>query len=129
MWLSTMTRPDISNAVRGVARHSHNLTDRHWKAGLKIMEYLHGSRGIGLSFVRGSGLDLTAYSDTDLADKCNDRRSVSGAVITSGCAAVSWASSTQRCVTLSTAQTECVVLGEGVKEALLTGPVVSFICP
>ena len=54
---------------------------------------------------------------------------MSGAVITSGCAAVSWASSTQRCVTLSSAQAEYVVLGEGVKEAFLTGAVLSFICP
>ena len=74
MWLSTMTRPDISNAVRTVARHSHNPTDRHWKAVLKIMAYLHGTRGMGLTFVRGSGLDLTAYSDADYADKSNDRR-------------------------------------------------------
>ena len=37
MWPSTMTRPDISNAVRAVARHSHNPTDRRWKAVLKIM--------------------------------------------------------------------------------------------
>ena len=28
-----------------------NPTDRHWKAVLKIMSYLHGSRGIGLNFV------------------------------------------------------------------------------
>ena len=97
MWLSTMTRPDISNAVRAVARHSHNPTDRHWKAVLKVMTYLHGTRGMGLTFVRCSGLDLTVYSD-DYADKSNDRRSVSGTVIT-----VSYASSTQRCVTLSTA--------------------------
>ena len=76
MWLSTITRPDISNVVRAVARHSHSPTDRHWKAVLKIMTYLHGTRGMGLTFVRISGLDLTAYSDADLADKSNDRRSV-----------------------------------------------------
>ena len=29
MWLSTMIRPDISNAVRAVVRHSRNPTDRH----------------------------------------------------------------------------------------------------
>ena len=84
MWLPTMARPDISNAVRSVARHSHNPTDRHWKAVLKIMAYLHGTRGMGLTFLRGSGLDLTAYSDADYADKSNDRRSVSGTVITLG---------------------------------------------
>ena len=129
MWLSTMTRPDISNAVHAVARHSHNPTDRHWKAVLKIMTYLHGTRGMGLTFVRDSGLDLTAYSDADYADKSNDRRSVSGTVITLEGAAASWASSTQRCVTLSTAEAEYVALVEGVKEALFTGAVLSFICP
>ena len=52
MWLSTMTRPNISNAVRVVARQSHNPTDRHWKAVLKITAYLHGTRGMGLTLVR-----------------------------------------------------------------------------
>ena len=129
MWLSTITRPDMSNAVRAVARHSHNPTGRHWKPVLKIMAYLHGTRGMGLTFVRGSGLDLTTYSDADYADKSNDRRSVSGTVISLGGAAVSWASSTQRCVTLPTAEAEYVSLGEGVKEVLFTGAVLSFICP
>ena len=129
MWLSTMTRPDISNAVRAVARHSHNSTDRHWKAVLKIMANLQGTRGMGLTFVRGSGLDLTAYRDADYVDKSTDRRSVSGTVITLRGAAVSWVSSTQRCVTLSTAEAEYVALGEGVQEALFTGAVLSFICP
>ena len=115
MWLSNMTRPDISNAVRAVARHSHNPTDRDWKAVLKTMPYLHGTRGMGLAFTRGSRLDLTAYSDADYADKSNHRRSVSGTAITLGGAAVSRASSTQRCGTLSTAEAEYVVLGEGVK--------------
>ena len=103
MWLSTMTRPDISNAVRAVACHSHNPTDRQWKTVLKIMAYLHGTRGMKMIFVRGSGLDLTAYSDADYADKSNDRRSVSGTVIALGGDAVSRASITQRCVTLSPA--------------------------
>ena len=129
MLLSTMTRPDISNAVRAVARRSQIPTDRHWKAVLKIMAYLHGTRGMGLTFVSGSGLDLTAYSDADYADKSNDRRSVSGTVITLEGAAVSWASSTQRCGTLSTAEAEYVALGEGVTEAWFTEAVLSFICP
>ena len=49
MWLFTMTRPDISNAVRDVARYSHNPTGRHWKA-----SYEHNgipSRDQGLSLI------------------------------------------------------------------------------
>ena len=129
MLLSYMILPDISNAVRAVARHFHNPTDRHWKAVVKNMAYLHRTRGMGLNFDRGSGLDMAAYSDADYADKSNDRRSVSGTVITLRGAAVSWASSTQRCVTLSTAKAVYVALGEGVKEALVAGAVLKFVCP
>ena len=32
VWLSTMTRPDISIAVRGVLRLSNNPTEKHRKA-------------------------------------------------------------------------------------------------
>ena len=53
------------------------------------MTYLHGTRGVRLTFVRGSGLDLTAYSDADYLDKPNGRCSVSGTVITLGGAAIS----------------------------------------
>ena len=41
----------IWNALRAVARHSHNPTDRHWEAVLKMMAYLHGTRGMGFTFV------------------------------------------------------------------------------
>ena len=129
MWLSTMTRPHISNAVRAVARHYHNPTGRHWKAVLKTMAYLHGTRGMGLTLARGSGLHLTVYSDAEYVDESNDRRSVSGTVINLGGAAVSWASSTHRCDDLSTAEAEYVALGERVKEALFTGAALCFIFP
>ena len=82
---------------------------------------------MGLTFVRASGLDLTAYSDANYVDKSNDRRSMSGTAITLGGAAVSWASSTQSCTTLPTAEAEYVALREGVEETLFTGAV--FICP
>ena len=64
----------------------------------------------------------------NLSDKSKDRRSVSGTLITLGGAAVSWASSTQRCVALSTAEAGYLALREGVKDASCTGAVLSFIC-
>ena len=36
VWLSTMTRPDITNAVQTVARYAHTPTERPWHAILKI---------------------------------------------------------------------------------------------
>ena len=43
MWLAGMTRPDIANAARAVARHSHNPCERHWKAAVKILAYLNST--------------------------------------------------------------------------------------
>ena len=46
-----------------------------------------------------------------------------------GGAVIGWASSTQRCVTLFTAEVEYVALGERGKGALFTGAMLSIICP
>ncbi|CAB1107753.1 unnamed protein product [Ectocarpus sp. CCAP 1310/34] len=40
IWIANKTRPDISNAVRAVARHSHEPKKIHWKAAQKILNYL-----------------------------------------------------------------------------------------
>ena len=67
-----------------------------------------------------AGLGIGFDCDADYADESNDRRSVSGTVVTLGGATVSWASSTQRCVV------EYVALGGGMKEASFTGAVPSI---
>ena len=40
MWIANQSRPNISNAVQAVARHSHALKMKHWKAAVKVMKYL-----------------------------------------------------------------------------------------
>ena len=118
MWLSTMTRPDITNAVRAVARYAHEPTERLWQAIMKILSYLNGS-----------GLSLNVYADADYASKENDRRSVSGISVTLGGTVVSHTSKTQRVVPLSTSGAEYIAAEEGVKEALYVRAVLSFIAP
>ena len=98
VWLSTMTRPDITNAVRAVARYAHEPTERLWQAIMKILSYLNGTRSLGITYVRGSGLSLKSYADADYANKDNDRRSVSGIAVTLRGTVVSHASKTQRVV-------------------------------
>ena len=120
-------RPDIPNALRVVARHSHNPTDRQLKAVMKITAYLHGTRDSGLTFVRGSGLELTAYSDANYADESSDRRSVSETAVTLGGAAVSWVSCTQN-VSSCPQNRQSTSPSEGVNETLFTGAVLSVIC-
>ena len=129
LWLSTMTRPDITNAVRAVARYAHTPSERLWKAIMQILSYLKGTKGLGITYVRGSGLGLEVYADADYADKANDRRSVSGIAVTLGGTVVSHASKTQHVVSLSTSEAEYIAAGDGVKEALFVRAVLSFIAP
>ncbi|CAN0489253.1 unnamed protein product, partial [Laminaria digitata] len=129
MWLTVMSTPDIANAVRAVARHSHNSTARHRKAVIMIIEYLLGTKNVGLTFERGSGLNLSVFTDANYAEKADDRRSVTGVAVSLGNSVVSWGSSTQNIVTLSTTKAEYVALGDGVKEALFAKSVLSFVVP
>ena len=129
MWLSTMTRPDTTNAVRAVARYAHEPTERLWQAITKILSYLNGTKSLGSTYVRGSGLSLNVYADADYANKENDRRSVSGMAVTLGGTVVSHASKTQRVVSLSTSEAKYTAAGDGVKDALFVRAVLSFIAP
>ena len=129
MWLVTMTRPDIANAVRAVARHSHSPTERHWKAVLKIIEYLLDSKYLGLTFERGSGLELSLWTDSNYAEKADDRRSVSGIAVMMCYVVVAWASLTQKVHALSTTEAEYISITDGVKELLFAKGVVSFLVP
>ena len=85
MWLSISTRPDISNAVRAVARYLTAPKAIHWKAALGILEYINGTSAYGITFQRGNvssiSLEVFAKNADDYASKATDRRSVSGGAI------------------------------------------------
>ena len=50
IWLVVMSRPDITNAVRAVSRHSNSPAERHWKAVLQILRYLLETKDLSLTF-------------------------------------------------------------------------------
>ena len=127
MWLVVMSRPDITNAVRAVSRHSNSSAERHWKAVLQIIRNLLGTKDLSLTSEWGSGLDISVFTDANYAEKADGRRSVSWVAVTVGKSSVNWFSSTQKSVTLST--TEAVAVGDGVKEPLFVKGVLSFIIP
>lgn len=52
LYLSTRTRPDISFAVGNVARFCSKPTKDHWTAVKPILLYLHGTRQLGLHYIK-----------------------------------------------------------------------------
>ena len=129
MWLANQTRPDISNAVRAVARFAHAPKHKHWKAARGILEYLKVTSDYGVTFQRGSGLELVVYADAAYAPKETKRKSVSGGAVMCGGAAIQWISRTQKCTTLSSSEAEYVPMAGGFKEALFLRPVWRFLLP
>ena len=89
MWLANQTRPDISNAVRAVARYARAPKSVHWREALSILKYLKTTSDLGITYRRGSGLDLEGFADANYASKATDRRSVSGGGVMCGGAVVS----------------------------------------
>ena len=109
-----------SNAVRAVARHSHEPKKSHWKAAQKILNYLLETAHLTFKFKQDSSVDLVGtlvYVDADFASKATDRRSVSGAMVFVAKMLVVWVSRTQKCVSQSTSEAEYLAMGD-VKERL-----------
>ena len=123
MWLSTQTRPDISNAVGAMARYCAASERVHWRAALGILGYVGRTSSFGITFERGSGggLHLQALADADYASKAADRRSVSGGFVICAGACVSWFARTQKFAMLSITEAEYVALGDIAKEVLFLG--------
>ena len=74
-------------------------------------------------------MNLSVFADANNAEKADDRRSVSGVAVTLGNSVVSWVSSTQKNIHLSTTEAEYVALGDVVKEPLFAKSVLYFMVP
>ena len=61
---------------------------------------------------------LEGYTDADLADDIDSRKSTSGYLTTFAGGAISWQSKLQKCVALSTTEAEYIASTEACKEML-----------
>ncbi|CAB1097712.1 unnamed protein product [Ectocarpus sp. CCAP 1310/34] len=129
MWIANQTRPDISNAVWAVARHSREPKKSHWKAAQKILNYLLETAHQTLKYKQDDTVEVgtLVYVDADFASKATDRRSVSGPLVLVADCPVAWISRTQKCVSLSTSEVEYIAMGDGVKEALFVNGMLEFL--
>ena len=131
LWIALLTRPDITNAVRAVARYCSAPKLVHWNAALCILRYAVRTSELGITFEKGTvgGVNLISFADADYASRATDRRSVSGGVVMCAGGPISWHSKTQKCVTLSTTQAEYVALSDLGKEILFLRQVWRFMLP
>ncbi|GJR20860.1 retrovirus-related pol polyprotein from transposon TNT 1-94 [Tanacetum coccineum] len=106
----TSSRPDIVQAVCYCARYQARPTEKHLKEVKRIFRYLRGTIHMGLWYPKGSGFELTAFSDADHAGCVDTRKSTSGGIQFLGDKLVSWMSKKQDCTAMSSAEAEYVAL-------------------
>jgi len=119
LYLATMTRPDVANAVSILARFSSNPGIAHWKAVKHLFRYLKGTKDLKLVYrPDNSGELFTSYCDADHAGSKDNGRSTGGYLIKMGTGAISWRSKLQPIVALSTTEAEYIAAVEAGKEVV-----------
>lgn len=118
MYSMVGTRPDLAYAIGMVCRFMSNPIKIHWQAVKWVLRYVRGSTKMKLSYRKESQFIVKGYCDADYGADLDKRRSITGMVFTVGGNVVSWRSSLQKSIALSTTEAEWIALGEASKEAM-----------
>ncbi len=116
LYLANITRPDITNAARGIREGQHR--SRHATLEIGPPRVKIHIRNYQIRFaVPQMKPELTGYSDSDFAGDIVSRKSCTGYVIKLGEAVIEWTSRTQRTVATSTMEAEWIALCAGTRHA------------
>ena len=124
-WLSNGTRPDVSYAYSELSKYVQRPGVKHMEAAEHCLKYLSGTVDLVITY-RGDadqrdGQELNTlwgWVDADYAADLNTRRSHTGYILMLNGGPVSWKSTRQKSVSLSTAESEWYAASEAGKEIL-----------
>ena len=88
MYLSVMTRPDITFAISTLSQYLESPTTTHIIAVKHVICYLKGTKHLRLT-LGGHEINLSGYSDADWASQLH-HHSISGFAMFLGSGAISW---------------------------------------
>jgi hypothetical protein len=112
------TRPDIANAVRELSCFLSCYNETHWKEARRVLMYLKKTSNYGLFMDGNKGtVNYEVYTDASFACRQKERKSTTGYCIKMAGACISWSSSKQGSIALSTTESEIIALSEGLKES------------
>ncbi|KAH9668968.1 hypothetical protein KPL70_021600 [Citrus sinensis] len=114
------TIPNLAHGVGVISRFMGNPSKDHWNAVKWVLRYLRGTVVTVIVFgnINGALPEVAGFVDSDYAADKDRRRSITGFVFTMCGGAISWKSSLQSMVALSTTEAEYIALTEAVKEAI-----------
>jgi hypothetical protein len=95
MHLMVCTRPDIANAVSTLSRFLQNPGEYHWDSAVRVLQYLHKTRSIGIKYTRTLDSptilgNLRGYCDSDWVGDRDHCLSTAGWIFVMCGGAISW---------------------------------------
>lgn len=118
LFLATRSRPDILFAVNQLSQYNSHPTLKHWKLLCQVFNYVRVTKEFIIPLnVKGSK-DFYAYTDASWASDRDDRRSYSGFIVYFRNAPISWHTTKQKCVALSSMEAEYIAISEAARELL-----------
>ncbi|KNZ81024.1 Copia protein, partial [Termitomyces sp. J132] len=133
LWLAVSTHPDIQYAVQQLSQYLDCFTYTHWNAAMRMLQYLKGTRTLGISLGGSNPIQLVGFMDSDWANCLDMRRSVGdsdwancldtqcsigGYAWSLGSGAVSWAARKQKTVAASSCEAEYMAAFESAQECI-----------
>jgi len=113
LYLSTMTRPDISYAVNYLSRHVNRPKVSHWRTVQRVFRYLQGTEKYGIFFSKNAKLQV--FTDANYGGDDTDMNSTSGILVDYG-GPIVWAAQKQRVTAISSAEAEYRAAVLGIQE-------------
>jgi hypothetical protein len=117
MYLSVLTRPDISYSVSYLSQFNNCFMSVHWKQAKRILKYLQKTKSYGLMFTNDN-CNLEGFVDADWASNAIDRKSYTGFCVKFSGAVISYECKKQQTVALSSTEAEYMAIAEACKEAI-----------
>ena len=108
MYAQVCTRPDIAFIVGVLGRYQPNPGKDHWVAAKKVIRYLQKTKEYMLVYRRFGNLEVVGYTDSDLGECPDDRKSIFGFIFMMTRVAISWKSKKQTLISSSTMQAEFI---------------------
>jgi hypothetical protein len=120
LFLSVVSRPDIAHAVNQAAAFLDRHGTKHWQAVKRIVRYVQGTKNLGLIYRKGgkSASSFFGFADSSYSDCIDTAKSTSGVVFYFAGAPVSWRSSKQTAVALSSVEAEYMALAAAARQAI-----------
>jgi hypothetical protein len=84
------TRLDICFSMNTLSQHMVEPMSAHWIREKPVLRYIVGIANFGLDYIKGDGVSLVCYTDSDWAGCATDKKITSGRCFGLGSRLVSW---------------------------------------